>query len=220
MLKYINLAFFILGIAFISFLVFLDQNYWNLTSEHEETKLTELAGAINNDFKSAVNGDAISLEPDISSYATKDVNLSHSQIVATKGKIIRGYYTDGNYEDVTTLIPNKWDNKLTELSTSINANAAGKTNFYLVAILMIVIMSFLIFANFIDALLNPTKLEKQSIPAPPLNHHKYFYLLNEEQFGPAAKKELEELLSSNKINSTTLIWCEGMNDWEELSKIF
>jgi len=42
--------------------------------------------------------------------------------------------------------------------------------------------------------------------------------LNEQQLGPISKKELEELLSSNKINSTTLVWCEGMDDWEEVSK--
>jgi hypothetical protein len=84
---------------------------------------------------------------------------------------------------------------------------------------MIVVLSLLVFANFIVDLLNNRKIEKQPSYTPPLNHHKYFYLLNEQQLGPISKKELEELLSSTKINSTTLVWCEGMDDWEEVSKV-
>jgi hypothetical protein len=218
-MKYINLAFFILAITFISFLIYLEKvNHWNLSSSYEEREFTELTNAINNDFKSAVNGDAISFEPSFDSYATKDVSLSHAKIVAAKGKLFREN-TDGNYEEVTTLIPNKWDNKLTELSSSIDTNGERREDFFFVAIFMIVVLSLLVFANFIVALLNNRKIEKQPSYTPPLNHHKYFYLLNEEQLGPISKKELEELLSSTKINSTTLVWCEGMDDWEEVSKV-
>lgn len=219
-MKYINLAFFILAIAFLSVFTYLDLVIdWNLSGSSEERELIELANAINNDFKSAVSGDAISFEPDLSSYATTDVNLSHSKIVATKGKLFREN-TDGNYEEVTTLIPKKWDNKLTDFSSSVDTRGERRGHFFFVAIFMIVVLSLVIFANFMVALLHHRKVEKQPIPAPPLHHQKYFYLLNDQQLGPVAKKELEELLSSNKISSTTLVWCEGMNDWEELSKVF
>ena len=220
MMKYINLVFFILAIAFISFFTYFENvNHWNLSSSYEERELTELANAINNDFKAAINGDAISLKPDISSYATKDVNLSHSKIVATEGKLFR-VYTDGNYEEVTALIPSKWDNKLTEFSSTNITKQERREDFFFVAIFIIVVLSLLVFANFIVALLNNRKIEKQPCHTPPINHHKYFYLLNEQQHGPISKKELAELLSTNKIHSSTLVWCEGMNDWKEVNKIF
>ncbi len=221
-MKYINLAFFILAIAFISFFTYLEKvNHWNLSSDYEERELTELADDINNDFKSAVNGDAISFDPKNGGYyglAEKDVNLSHSKIVASKGKVYR--FLDGNYEEVTTLIPNKWNNRLTELSSTNITKQERREDFFFVAIFIIVVLSLLVFANFIVALLNNRKIEKQHSHTPQLNHHKYFYLLNEQQLGPISKKEFEELLSSNKINSTTLVWCEGMDDWEEVSKVF
>jgi hypothetical protein len=222
-MKYINLTFFILAIAFISFFTYLEKvNHWNLSESWEEREFADLANAINNDFKSAVNGDAISFEPNISSYATKDVNLSHAKIVADKGKLFREntYGDDVISDDVTALIPNKWDNRLTELSSSIDTKGERREDFFFVAIFVIVVLSLLVFANFIVALFNNRKIEKQPSLTPQLNHNKYFYLLNEEQLGPISKKELEELLTSNKIDSTTLVWCEGMEEWGEVSKVF
>ena len=232
-MKYINLTFFILAIAFISFFTYLEKvNHWNLSGSGEEYDFTRLANAINSDFKSAVNGDAISFEPSISSYATKDVNLSHAKIVADKGKLFRENTMENydsefkettiitTFDDVTTLIPNKWDNELTILSSSINTEGERREDFFFLAIFFIVILSLLVFANFIVALLNNRKIEKQHNHNPQLNHHKYFYLLNEQQLGPISKKELEELLGSNKIDSTTLVWREGMEEWGEVGKVF
>ena len=50
---------------------------------------------------------------------------------------------------------------------------------------------------------------------------KYFYLINDRQFGPVTKEELK-----NKIDKDTLVWFEGLREWskaedlDELSSMF
>ena len=218
-MKYINLTFFIIAVTFISFFTYLEKvNNWNLSNGYDEEKCIEWANAINNDFKSAVIGGAISFEPSTSSYPTNDVNLSHSKIVAAQGKLYREN-TDGNYEDVTALIPNKWDSKVSDLSLLINEKGERREDFFIISILLIVILSLLIFVNFIVTLLSNKKNKEQHISSPPLIQHKYFYFVNEQQYGPVSKRKLEELLSSNEISKTTLVWREGMTDWEEINNI-
>jgi Interferon-induced transmembrane protein/GYF domain 2 len=44
---------------------------------------------------------------------------------------------------------------------------------------------------------------------------KYFYILNGQQIGPLSIEELK----ANNITRETMIWCEGMGDWEQAGKI-
>ena len=39
---------------------------------------------------------------------------------------------------------------------------------------------------------------------------KYFYLINDRQFGPVTKEELK-----NKIDKDTLVWYEGLREWSK-----
>lgn len=42
---------------------------------------------------------------------------------------------------------------------------------------------------------------------------KYFYKINGKQFGPFTKEEMKDL----KLKNYTLVWYEGLSDWESLS---
>lgn len=82
--------------------------------------------------------------------------------------------------------------------------------------ILIILLTIVIMVNFIVAELHDRKKQKQYEAISNSNQFKYFYLLSEEPVGPVSKKELEELLGSNKINSFALVWCEGMKNWEEV----
>jgi DNA-directed RNA polymerase subunit RPC12/RpoP len=45
----------------------------------------------------------------------------------------------------------------------------------------------------------------------------WFYSLNGQQIGPVTDSQLEELLGSGKISRDTLVWREGMADWQPLN---
>lgn len=45
----------------------------------------------------------------------------------------------------------------------------------------------------------------------------WFYSEGNRQAGPVSDSQLEELLRSGKINSNTLIWRDGMTDWQPLN---
>lgn len=44
----------------------------------------------------------------------------------------------------------------------------------------------------------------------------WFYAINGQQAGPASDAQLDELLRSGKINRDTMIWREGMAEWQRL----
>jgi hypothetical protein len=46
----------------------------------------------------------------------------------------------------------------------------------------------------------------------------WFYSLHGQQCGPVSDPQLDDLLRSGKINATTLVWREGMTDWQPLSQ--
>ena len=47
----------------------------------------------------------------------------------------------------------------------------------------------------------------------------YFYDYNNEQIGPIPENEVIELIKSNKINTNTLVWYEGIDKWKPINKI-
>lgn len=47
----------------------------------------------------------------------------------------------------------------------------------------------------------------------------WFYALDGQQIGPVSDPQLEALLRSGKINRDTLVWREGMTDWQALSMV-
>jgi len=46
----------------------------------------------------------------------------------------------------------------------------------------------------------------------------WFYALGTEQNGPVSDSQLDELLHSGKITEATLVWREGMPDWQPLKQ--
>lgn len=47
----------------------------------------------------------------------------------------------------------------------------------------------------------------------------WFYVDGGQQSGPVTDEQLEELLRSGKITPDTLIWCEGMPDWQRYDQV-
>ena len=47
----------------------------------------------------------------------------------------------------------------------------------------------------------------------------WFYATNDQQVGPVSDPELDQLLASGKITGETLVWREGMADWQPLGNI-
>lgn len=46
----------------------------------------------------------------------------------------------------------------------------------------------------------------------------WFYALGDQQTGPVSDSQLDDLLRSGKITSDTLVWREGMADWQPLKQ--
>lgn len=63
-------------------------------------------------------------------------------------------------------------------------------------------------------------------PPPIPNQTKFFYVVNGAQQGPVSQGELSGLVSSNQVTRETMVWKEGMANWEpagnvqELSGLF
>jgi hypothetical protein len=47
----------------------------------------------------------------------------------------------------------------------------------------------------------------------------WFYAYNGQQAGPVSEEQLTQLLNSGTINNETLVWREGMSDWQPLGAI-
>jgi GYF domain 2 len=47
----------------------------------------------------------------------------------------------------------------------------------------------------------------------------WFYVLDGQQNGPVSDSQLDELLRSGRINQQTLVWHEGMADWQQVNVI-
>lgn len=67
------------------------------------------------------------------------------------------------------------------------------------------------------------EVKKTAPPAPPKEDdvdQKVWYLyFNETQFGPFSSSEVEENISSGKIDARVFIWRDGMAGWERLEKV-
>jgi hypothetical protein len=63
-------------------------------------------------------------------------------------------------------------------------------------------------------------IQKTTNTPPPIRKNvtntEYFIVINEEQKGPYDFEKIKLLINFNNINETTLIWKEGMEDWEEI----
>ena len=47
----------------------------------------------------------------------------------------------------------------------------------------------------------------------------WYYAEGKRKVGPISKEELRSLVQAKKINSETLVWRQGMKDWEALGKV-
>lgn len=47
----------------------------------------------------------------------------------------------------------------------------------------------------------------------------YYYALNGQQAGPVPEEQLTSLLQTGTINASTLVWRDGMADWQPLSTV-
>jgi len=47
----------------------------------------------------------------------------------------------------------------------------------------------------------------------------WFYAINSQQSGPVSDSQLDELLRSGKVSPDTLIWREGMTNWQSLRAV-
>ena len=47
----------------------------------------------------------------------------------------------------------------------------------------------------------------------------WYYADGKSKVGPISTEELQSLVKNKKINMETLVWRQGMKDWEELGKI-
>jgi len=47
----------------------------------------------------------------------------------------------------------------------------------------------------------------------------WFYSMDGQQLGPVSDAQLDELLGSGKISRATLVWREGMTDWQPLGEV-
>ncbi|MFL5813643.1 MAG: GYF domain-containing protein [Bdellovibrionia bacterium] len=67
------------------------------------------------------------------------------------------------------------------------------------------------------------QVKKAAPPAPPKEDdvdQKVWYLyFNETQFGPFSLSEVEDNLTSGKIDSRVFVWRDGMTGWERLEKV-
>jgi uncharacterized RDD family membrane protein YckC len=48
----------------------------------------------------------------------------------------------------------------------------------------------------------------------------YYYVLNGQQAGPVAEAELRALVAAGTIGQQTLVWREGMPDWQSFATVF
>lgn len=48
----------------------------------------------------------------------------------------------------------------------------------------------------------------------------YFYSADDEQVGPVTRNELLELKQSGVVSDSSLVWCEGRDEWEHFEKVF
>jgi membrane protease subunit (stomatin/prohibitin family) len=74
--------------------------------------------------------------------------------------------------------------------------------------------------------MNQQNTPSGSTPPPIPQQSSYFYVENGTQKGPAPLQEINNLIKSNTINQDTLVWKEGMTEWQaagsvnELSGLF
>jgi GYF domain 2 len=47
----------------------------------------------------------------------------------------------------------------------------------------------------------------------------WFYAIGDQQFGPVSDAQLDELVASGKINRDTLVWREGLAEWQPLGNV-
>ena len=55
-----------------------------------------------------------------------------------------------------------------------------------------------------------------STPPPPPSGVQYFVLINNQQNGPHNLESMKMLITQNQINRETLVWKEGMSDWDNI----
>lgn len=61
--------------------------------------------------------------------------------------------------------------------------------------------------------------KSKEVTPPPIPTVKYYVVQDDFHTGPFNMKELEELVAAGKIERDTLVWKDGMDDWEEAAGI-
>lgn len=72
-------------------------------------------------------------------------------------------------------------------------------------------------AGTMNGILNETN--HSNITPPPIPTTKYYVADGDEKKGPYDKKALKEMIDEGKISKDTLMWKDGMNDWEKAETI-
>ena len=55
-------------------------------------------------------------------------------------------------------------------------------------------------------------------PPPPSKDVQYFVLINNQQNGPHTLDTIKFMIGNNQINQETLVWKQGMANWENIMK--
>ena len=225
-MKYINLTFFILSLAFFAILSYHSQQYF-----YYDNTLDDLASAINQDFKSALTGDSISQHPQYpfdfenANPADRFVNLNHQFIVENNNRINvlvqndESFVPSYSYEDMTEKINLKWDSTVGTIQGENYFKNNERRNYYIFSTIFIIVLSLLALVNFIIQLVDAKKNRNNRITTTPVIKSSYYYLLSDKQNGPVSHDEIIKQIKQNIILHSTLLWKDGMADWVEASSI-
>ena len=52
-----------------------------------------------------------------------------------------------------------------------------------------------------------------------MNERQWYYVKNEQQYGPVSESSLVELLRGRTLGPETQVWTQGMEDWRQASSI-
>jgi hypothetical protein len=66
---------------------------------------------------------------------------------------------------------------------------------------------------------NPQNNTTNNQTPPPPIPKQYFVAINGQQSGPYDGNQLQQLVTSGQLNQSTLVWKQGMQNWEEAGKL-
>lgn len=61
--------------------------------------------------------------------------------------------------------------------------------------------------------------EAAALPPPVPEVEKWFYARDNQRHGPVTESDLRQLIVEGTVREDTLVWCQGMTDWQQLAKV-